>query len=62
MLGSYDKVLAELKQIDAQGSGMPMPGAGHAPAGMPPGGVPHITMPHGASLPGATNAAAPKQP
>ncbi|MEI9941821.1 MAG: hypothetical protein WDO69_31795 [Pseudomonadota bacterium] len=52
MLGSYDKVIAELKQIDAQGA-MPMQGAQRMqPGGMGPGGMPHITMPPGVSMPG----------
>jgi len=60
MLGSYDKVIAELKQIDAQGA-MPMPGAQRMPGmGMPPGGGPHITMPPGVSMPSAPSSAAPK--
>ena len=62
MLQSYDKVLAELKQMDQQ-SGMQMGGPGGPqmggpggpqrmpPGGMPPGGMPHITMPPGVSPP-----------
>ncbi len=53
MLQSYDKVIAELKQMEEQGGpqmggpgGMRPPGAmpGAAPAGMP-GGMPHIQIP-----------------
>lgn len=44
MLSQYDKVIAELKQIDAQGN-MQMGGPGMQP-GMPPGGMPHNAMPH----------------
>lgn len=51
MLGSYDNVLAELKQIDARNLGIPTP-AGHAPAGTPPGGA----------MPGSATSAAPTQP
>ena len=54
MLQSYDKVIAELKQMDQQ-SGMQMGGPGGPqrmpPGGMPPGGMPHITMPPGVSPP-----------
>jgi len=60
MLTSYDKVIAELKQMDAGGGmqmgGMPRPGmpgmppgmhpaGGPAPGGAAPGGMPHITVP-----------------
>jgi hypothetical protein len=38
MLGSYDKVIAELKHMDEQG-GMPMGGMQRMPGGMPPGGM-----------------------
>jgi hypothetical protein len=50
MMQSYDKVIAELKQMDQQG-GMQMGGGprmqpgGTPPGGMPPGGMPHMTMP-----------------
>jgi hypothetical protein len=46
MLASYDKVLAELKQIDAQGA-PGMPGAQHSQ----PGGPPQVTMPPGMPMP-----------
>jgi hypothetical protein len=49
MLSSYDKVIAELKQMDQQG-GSPMgaPGGMRPPGAMPgamPGGPPHIQIP-----------------
>ncbi|HEX3777655.1 MAG TPA: hypothetical protein VHV51_24465 [Polyangiaceae bacterium] len=56
MLGSYDKVIAELKRMDEQG-GMPMGGGMRMPGGMRPSGMtpaapgaappgmPHITLP-----------------
>jgi hypothetical protein len=57
MLQSYDKVIAELKQMDQQ-NGMPMGGGNpqmgspqRLPPGMPPGGMPHITMPPGTPQP-----------
>ncbi|HWZ90812.1 MAG TPA: hypothetical protein VNW92_18250 [Polyangiaceae bacterium] len=58
MLGSYDKVIAELKQMDQQGGmqmgGMPqrMPPGGMPPGGMPPGGMPPGGMPPGGMPPG----------
>ena len=52
MMKSYDKVIAELKQMDQQqgasGPGMGMPGGGMPMPGMP-GGPPHA---HGAQPPG----------
>jgi hypothetical protein len=63
MLQSYDKVIAELKQMDQQQGGIQMGGPGGPqmggpggpqrmpPGGMPPGGMPHITMPPGVSQP-----------
>jgi hypothetical protein len=56
MLQSYDKVIAELKQMDQQPGGMQM-GQPHmqAPGGMPPGAMPgampHVTMPPGTTQP-----------
>ena len=51
MLGQYDKVIAELKQMDAQGMGGPqMGGPPHGPG--PGGGTPHIQMPPGMPQPG----------
>ncbi len=47
MLQSYDKVIAELKQMDQQqGGGMGGPGGPGGAPRMPPG-MPHITMPPG---------------
>jgi len=57
MLGSYDKVIAELRQIDAQGAGGPGAGAPHAP----PGGMPH-GMPPGVSMPPMPAPAPPPAP
>ena len=62
MLQSYDKVIAELKQMDQQngaqmgGPGGPQMGGPGGPqrmppGGMPPAGMPHITMPPGVSPP-----------
>ena len=50
MLQNYDKVIGELKQMDAQGGmGAPqMGGPGMRPGmppGMPPGAVPHVSIP-----------------
>jgi hypothetical protein len=53
MLQSYDKVIAELKQMDQQ-NGMQMGGGNPQmgrPPGMPPAGMPHITMPPGTPQP-----------
>jgi len=46
MMQNYDKVIAELKQMDQQGAGGPPMGApgGMRPPGMPPG-MPHVSMP-----------------
>jgi hypothetical protein len=52
MLQSYDKVIAELKQMDQQGGGMQM-GGQRMPPGMPPGGMPPGGMPPGGMPPGA---------
>jgi hypothetical protein len=66
MLQSYDKVIAELKQMDQQQSGMQMGGPGGPqmggpggpqrmpPGGMPPGGMPPGGMPHITMPPGAS--------
>jgi hypothetical protein len=57
MLGSYDKVIGQLKQMDAQGGpggpqmGGPQSGAPHMAM---PGGMPHITMPPGSTPPAST--------
>ena len=52
MLGQYDKVIGELKQMDAQGVGGPqMGGQPHMQA--PGGGMPRIQMPPGMPQPGA---------
>jgi len=57
MLSSYDKVIAELRQMDAQGA-VPPSGGPHMP---PPGGMPH-GMPHpGGAIPGMP-APAPAKP
>jgi hypothetical protein len=55
MLKSYDKVIAELKQMDQQQGGMQMggphggmPPGGMPPGAMPPGGMPRIQLPPGA--------------
>jgi hypothetical protein len=57
MLAQYDRVLAELKMIDAQGGmqGMGHPGGppGAAPPGGPPGAAPPPGGPPGAAPPGA---------
>jgi len=64
MLQQYDKVIAELKQIDAQGN-MQMGGPGMQP-GMPPGGMPHNGMPPGGmphiTIPQSAPQSAPSQP
>jgi hypothetical protein len=49
MLGQYDKVIAELKQMDAQMGGAP-PMGGHMQG--PGGGMPHGQMPPGMPQPG----------
>jgi hypothetical protein len=51
MLAQYDKVIAELKQMDAQGMGGP-PGGGQPHMQGPGGGQPHIQMPPGMPQPG----------
>ncbi len=54
MMQNYDKVLAEVKQMEQQqaagGSPMGAPGGGMHPPGMP-GGMPHVTMPPPAAHP-----------
>ncbi len=52
MLGQYDKVIAELKQMDAQGMGAPPMGGGQPHMQGAPGGMPRITMPPGMPQPG----------
>jgi hypothetical protein len=48
MLQNYDKVIAELKQMDQQGGGMQMGGPQRMPPGaMPPGGMPQGASPQG---------------
>ena len=46
MLQSYDKVIAELRQMDQQGAMQPgMQQGGMPPGAMPPGAMPHNTSP-----------------
>jgi hypothetical protein len=64
MLSQYDKVIAELKQIDAQGNmqmGGPGMQPGMPPGGTPPGGMPHNAMPH-ITIPQSAPQGAPSQP
>ncbi|MEO8900404.1 MAG: hypothetical protein ABI488_02225 [Polyangiaceae bacterium] len=51
MLGQYDKVIAELKQMDSQTMGASQMG-GQPHLGAPGGGMPHIQMPPGMPQPG----------
>jgi hypothetical protein len=59
MLQQYDKVIAELKQMDQQGGmqmggpGMPpgMPPGAMPPGGMPRNAIPHVTIPPSAPQP-----------
>ncbi len=71
MMQNYDKVIAELKQMDQQGAGgPPMGGApmggpgGMRPPGMPgmPGGMPHVSMPQTQSVPAPATPAPPAHP
>ena len=69
MMQNFDKVVAELKQMDQQGTGGPSSGGpgGMRPPGMPgmpgmPGGMPHVTIPQTQSAPAPATPAPPAHP